>query len=167
MKRTKDKLTSKERLFCVYYANSADIEQSVKNAGYKKEYRKKALLLLSRKEVCDEINRILDIRRKVKKNMAIHGYERLAFAKVKDSVRLLFMSKDELHKLTNLDLYAVSEIKKLKDGGMEIKFFDKLKALEKLEQLSQKDDDTASDFLSALNMGTQEMLQIEDEQNEA
>ena len=31
-----------------------------------------------------------------------------------------------------MDLFLVSEIKRPKDGSMEIKFFDRLKALEKL-----------------------------------
>ena len=58
------------------------------------------------------------------------GYERLAFGSTSDAFRLL-MSEGELDVQT-LDLYNVSEIKKPKDGAMEIKFFDRLKALEKL-----------------------------------
>ena len=165
MKKKKDKLTSKEKLFCVYFANSADIEQSIRKAGYKKDAYKKALLLLSKTEVCEQINRILKVRNTVQKNMAVRGYERLAFASIKDSVKLLFMSKEELYKLNNLDLYAVSEIKKLKDGGMEIKFFDKLKALEKLLQTSAEETD-AVDFLSALSLSGENIAEVEVMQGE-
>ena len=167
MNKTKNKLTKKEKLFCVYFANSADIEQSIKKAGYKKEHYKTALLLLSKNEICEQINRILETRRNVHSNLALSGYERLAFASIKDSVQLLFMTKEELHRLKNLDLYAVSEIKKLKDGGMEIKFFDKLKALEKLSQLSQKEDESGVDFLSALNFSDAKICEHGDDIVEA
>ena len=59
------------------------------------------------------------------------GYERLALGKVTDAIKLLYcenLSDDEIEKL---DLTNISEIKKPKDGAMEIKFFDRLKALEK------------------------------------
>ena len=36
-----------------------------------------------------------------------------------------------------MDLYSVSEIKRPKDGSMEIKFFDPLKALEKLYETNK------------------------------
>ena len=39
-----------------------------------------------------------------------------------------------------MDLFLVSEIKRPKDGSMEIKFFDRLKALEKLTDDSEKED---------------------------
>ena len=35
-----------------------------------------------------------------------------------------------------MDLFLISEIKRPKDGAMEIKLFDRVKALEKLENLS-------------------------------
>jgi hypothetical protein len=45
--------------------------------------------------------------------------------------------------MESLELFNVSEIKKPKGGGIEIKFFDRLKALEHLEALANgsKDDD--------------------------
>lgn len=41
-----------------------------------------------------------------------------------------------------MNLFNVSSIKKSKDGGMEIKFFDRLQALQKLEENNdeQKED---------------------------
>ena len=46
----------------------------------------------------------------------------------------------------------VSEIKRPKDGSMEIKFFDRLKALEKLESKSQENSGAESLF-DAINNG--------------
>ena len=55
-----------------------------------------------------------------------------------DALRLLF---DDVppDALDRLDLFNVSEIKKPKDGALEIKFFDRLKALEHLQQFSDTD----------------------------
>ena len=44
-------------------------------------------------------------------------------------------------KIEKLDLFYVSEIKKQKGGGLEIKFFDRLKALDKLSALSEKESE--------------------------
>lgn len=61
------------------------------------------------------------------------GLKRLAFGDIKDAVLLLFAQEgDVLSRLGELDLYNISETK---GGGMEIKFFDRIKALEKLSEL--------------------------------
>lgn len=48
-----------------------------------------------------------------------------------------------------MDLFSVSEIKRPKDGSMEIKFFDRLKALEHLESETEGET-TARDFFDAI-----------------
>lgn len=61
---------------------------------------------------------------------------RLAFGNIQDAVALLFESEENiLNTLPELDLFNVSEIKRPKNGGMEIKFFDRLKAFEKLREM--------------------------------
>lgn len=75
------------------------------------------------------------------------GFERLAFGSVTDAVRLLF-EEGTTSSLEGMDLFNVSEIKRLKGGGMEIKFADRLKALQCLEQLEHDGDGTA--FYQAL-----------------
>lgn len=72
------------------------------------------------------------------------GFERLAFGDVTDAVRLLFTEEISPATLQKMDLFNVAEIKRLKGGGMEIKFADRLKALQCLEQLrSENGDDDA------------------------
>ena len=44
----------------------------------------------------------------------------------------------------------ISEIKKPKDGAMEIKFFDRIKALEKLEQIDSNHTNEKMPFYLAL-----------------
>ena len=51
---------------------------------------------------------------------------------VSDAISLLYKSDPSKEDLEGMDLFLVSEIKRPKDGSMEIKFFDRLKALEKL-----------------------------------
>ena len=48
---------------------------------------------------------------------------------------------------------ACREIKKLKDGAMEIKFFDRLKALERLEQSNLDVKNDVNPFYYALEQG--------------
>ena len=72
------------------------------------------------------------------------GLRRLAFGEIHDAVLLLFADESEiLEKLGELDLFNVSEIKRPKGGGMEIKFFDRLEALKRaLEKLKDSKNET-------------------------
>ena len=72
------------------------------------------------------------LREKSLANMAAAGYQRLAFGSICDAISLLYKSDPSKEDLEGMDLFLVSEIKRPKDGSMEIKFFDRLKALEKL-----------------------------------
>ena len=60
------------------------------------------------------------------------------------------LSAEEIEKL---DLFNVSEIKRPKGGGLEIKFFDRLKALEKLAALGGAEENSQSSFIKALSEG--------------
>lgn len=62
--------------------------------------------------------------------------EKLAESRVNDAVRLAFLTGEEMELLDGLDLSAVTEFKRNKDGGVEIKFVDRLAALQWL--LEQK-----------------------------
>lgn len=81
-------------------------------------------------------------REKSLANMASAGYRKLAFGSICDAVSLLYKSDPSQEDLEKMDLFLVSEIKRPKDGSMEIKFFDRLKALEKLG--SKKEEETGA-----------------------
>ena len=75
------------------------------------------------------------------------GLRRLAFGEIQDAVRLLYAPEEQiLPALGEMDLFNISEIKRPKGGGMEIKFFDRLKALEKLQALEAAEGNTAAAF---------------------
>ena len=67
------------------------------------------------------------------KNLSVIGYQQLAFGSIADCISLVTEEKVTKEDLQNMNLFMISEIKKPKDGAMEIKFFDRLKALEKLQ----------------------------------
>ena len=54
--------------------------------------------------------------------------------------------------LAKADLFNVSEIKRIKGGGVEIKFFDRQKALERLSDLNDRDgaDRQAKNLVEAI-----------------
>ena len=74
-------------------------------------------------------------REKARKRIK-RGYERLAFGSIADAVRLIFTEEPDLAALSKMDLFNIAEIKRPKGGGMEIKFFDRIKALQCLEALN-------------------------------
>lgn len=83
----------------------------------------------------------------------ISGLKRLAFGSCSDAVYLVFA--DELPPpdvIDKLDLFNVSEIKRVKGGGVEVKLFDRLKALEKLFEFENtcSDRGDAQSLIAAL-----------------
>lgn len=91
-------------------------------------------------------------RKKLTQRDVTEGLRRLAFGEIQDAVTLLFESDENiLSSLPRLDLFNVSEIKRQKGGGMEIKFFDRLKALERLGDVLDADSgQKAVSFYDAL-----------------
>lgn len=80
------------------------------------------------------------------------GLERLAFGNVADAVALLYLEDaPPPEKLAKLDFFHVAELKRGKNG-VEMKFFDRLKAMEALARLaeSQSRGDGALPFYSAI-----------------
>lgn len=128
----KRKLKPKEKLFCGYYACTGDAGLSAKKAGYRRDHRLTGERLLCDEDVLAEIERLMSLRRSIAPRLAAIGYQRLAFGGIDDALRLMFETEHDPRRLGEMDLFTVSEIKRNRDGMLEIKFFDRLKALEKL-----------------------------------
>lgn len=146
------KLTARELEFCRLFVNTGDAEYSAKSAGYRAESCRTGERLLCKKEVAEQIDCLLKQRERSAADMAGVGYRRLAFGNISDAVSLLYMDNPTREKLSNMDLFLVSEIKRPKDGSMEIKFFDRLKALEKLEA-KKEEADGAKSLFDAIDRG--------------
>lgn len=152
MRDSKNKLTAREKLFCLYFVSYGSAEEAAYNAGFEKNPRRVGEELLCRKEISEEINRLSTCRAKALSEAERIGYQRLAFGKITDAVSLLYMDKPDYEQLEHMDLFLVSEIRRPKDGAMEIKFFDRLKALEKLN-CDGKAESGAAPFYNAILRG--------------
>lgn len=143
------KLTKRERLFCRFYCATGNAREAAVKAGFEPP-EEKGLELLSNDAVVAEIKRGMERERELAKIKALKGLERIAFGSVSDAVRLVCSDSPPLLCLESLDLFLISEIKKPKDGAMEIKFFDRLKALERLMQEGEQNDSSALPLYNAL-----------------
>ena len=131
----------------MFFAQNGNPSESARLAGYA-DPKKDGFVLLSREDVGNYINSLCDQNLKYLSKQITAGYERLAFGSVADAVKLMFA--DDTADIDNYDLFNVAEIKRPKDNAMEIKFFDRLKALEKLELLAKPDKNNTSDFYNAI-----------------
>ena len=139
------KLTKAEKFFCADFALNGSCEAAAKAAGFAEPFRD-GVRLLSREDIASEINRLSGSRSTLFSNLAAAGYHRLAFGDISDAVSLLFTECPDPERLAKMDLFLVSEIRRPKDGAMEIKFFDRLKALEKLSECGEASDGVKSLF---------------------
>lgn len=128
----KNSLTKKEKEFCRYYVTLQNSREAASNAGYGMLSRLAGEKLMMKKEVKDEIARLIKLNDDL--SCAKQGFRRLAFGSVADAIRLIDGERDNLD---SMDLFMVSDIKLVKGGGMEVKFYDRQKALESLASLEQ------------------------------
>ena len=141
-------LKNREKEFCACFAETGDAKLSARLSGYRLNSRAKGIKLLARDDIQTEINRLVKSKEKLARTLASVGYQRLAFGNTSDAVSLIFSKEPGEAELGSMDLFMISEIKKPKDGSIEIKFFDRLKALEKLEQISS--DSPFANFFDAI-----------------
>lgn len=123
-------------------------------------------LILS-ENIREEIKKIYEVK---KQNLAIKaeiGYERLAFGEISDPVKLMFIKDYDENQIKSMNLFNISEIKRLKDGTIEIKFFDRMKALEKLHQIEiNRSENEVLPFYSALENGIKNLTFKNQNQNQ-
>ena len=152
-KRRKKTLTEREKCFCYYYINTGNLHEAATFAGYRRESEKKLFNLLSEERIKEEINRLYNEKKKNLAYKACVGYERLAFGNVSDAIKLLYAENLDDLDIQSMDLFCISEIKRPKDGAMEIKFFDRIRALEKLEQAEGGNRSNVGQFYYAIEQG--------------
>ena len=149
--KNQDTLSTKEELFCLYFVASRDPRGSAAKAGYTILPDRAAQKLIASDAVSKRLNE-LEQQRRANLAEVTEGYRKLAFGSIADAISLI--TSDELptkKELEKLDLSMISDIKRPKGGGLEIKFFDRLKALDKLCEISSAaHNENSSDFLSAL-----------------
>lgn len=127
--------------FCFRYALLGSVEEAAMRSGFDSETALRDSIACLKSPACQK--KISEIRKLLSDSGSVlSGLRRLAFGSCKDAVILAF--SEELpppEVIERLDLFNVSEIKRVKGGGVEIKLFDRLKALEKLHELECSADD--------------------------
>lgn len=97
---------------------------------------------------------------------AKEGYRRLAFGSCADAFKLVFRETPPTEaEIEAMDLFCVSGVKQSKNGGVELSFFDRFEALERLAELERLESGGAEavpPFYSALVMGAQAISGRED-----
>ncbi len=154
-------MSENEKTFCEYFALWGDAVRAADSAGYENP-KKDGPQLLCRADIRKKINAICETMIKSSQARACLGYERLALGKVTDAIKLLYcenLSDDEIEKL---DLTNIAEIKKPKDGAMEIKFFDRLKALEKMGDFDKESSKKQGSLFDAIKNGAKALEKADD-----
>ncbi len=154
MAKTGGVLTEREELFCWHYAVTQNAREAAARAGYGGLFAEKTAARLLRNEmIAARIQSLCGEQKKRAKSVRV-GLERLAFGSIADAVELLCSDEYTASDIQRLDLFCISEIKRPKGGGFEIKFFDRLKALERLAEMDDKfADEGALPFYRAIEQG--------------
>ena len=143
-------MSEKEKTFCEYFALWGDAVRAADSAGYENP-KKDGPHLLCRADIRKKINAICETMIKSSQARACLGYERLALGKVTDAIKLLYCE--------NL---SDDEIEKPKDGAMEIKFFDRLKALEKMGDFDKESSKKQGSLFDAIKNGAKALEKADD-----
>lgn len=157
-------LTSKEMDFCRFFAVCRNVREAAQKAGFLFPERT-GLKMLAKKQILSEIERYGEVIKQSAE--ATDGLRRIAFGSVADVVKLIF-SPELAEDAEKLDLFMISEIKLPKTGGVEVKFFDRIKALEALLKVSETGtDEGAAPFINAIFKGASAITNVsESESNE-
>lgn len=140
-------------LFCSNYARLGDVYEAAIRTGFPPETAlAEASDILSRTKYR---NLIMSLRQKniPPKETVMTGLVRLAFGRANDAAMLVFSDECPSAEIINsLDLFNVSEIKKVKGGGVEVKLFDRQKAMERIYEYASGEESAsaASNLIEAL-----------------
>lgn len=145
------KLTKKEKDFCHYYIRLRNHKEAAQKSGYTFLPEYAGMCLLAKKQIREKINE-LEKEARADQPLVSSGLQRLAFGSISDAVKLILSAGDNTSPDPDtLDLFNVAEIKYTCGKSMEIKFFDRLKALESLSHMTEDENkNSAHSFYEAL-----------------
>ncbi|MBQ3940875.1 MAG: terminase small subunit [Oscillospiraceae bacterium] len=136
---------ARKRAFCRWYAVLGNPYEAAVRAGYPPQEAADAAVRLLSQPVCRQYLAAAGTPPVPVRQLVLAGLTRLAFGRTNDAVQLAFAEElpDE-DRLNALDLYAVSEIRRDKNGGVEVKLFDRQRALERLLECASAADSQAA-----------------------
>ena len=128
-------LKHRESEFCRLTAALGNPREAARRAGYK-EPNEAWPELIARADIADEIHRVATQISKVFRDTMICGVYRMMSGDNSDAVKLLYRDDISDREIEELNLSGVAEMKRT-DKGVELKLFDRLRALDKLSELSE------------------------------
>lgn len=132
-------LTAREQLFCSYQALLGEPFEAARRAGYARSRLDKTMgELLGRKDIRLQTDRMYGYWHYGMGNAALTGLARVALGNVTDVARLVADEKLTAEELEKLDLFAVSEVRRRKDGTLEVKMVDRIAALRLLLEYTHR-----------------------------
>lgn len=148
--------------FCRFFAVCRNVREAAYKAGFLFP-EKAGLKMLAKKQILSEIERYGEVIKQ--STEATEGLRRIAFGSVADVIKLMF-SPEFAEDADKLDLFMISEIKLSKAGGVEVKFFDRIKALEALQKVNETGtDEGAAPFISAIFKGASAISNVSESEN--
>ena len=154
-------MKKKEKEFCRLTVVLGNPRAAAQRAGYKKPDEAWPELITC-PEIAAEIRRITREVSKVFRDTMLCSVFRLMNAENNDAVRLLYHDEMSDREIREMNLSGVAEIKRTKDKSVEIKFFDRIKALDKLAELNDTVSDSASagGLLEAMRLSAQALHEM-------
>lgn len=154
-KKDTDNTTQIKHLFALFYASGKSVKEAGILAGFDKdEAEQEGLKLLKLRSVQKLVKRYVQNGLNNADGVKI-GLKRLAFGEINDIMEVVLSEEPiGLNKLFKMNFYNISEVKKVKGGGIEVKIFDRQKAMEKLLEIYKSEDNKtgAEEFLNALTL---------------
>ena len=158
----------KEKEFCRLTALCGEPSRAAYMAGYRHPERRWQQLLC-REDIAAEIKRYASLLRSVYEDTAVGGLYRIAFGAHNDALRLLYRENLSDAELNDLDLSSVAEIKRTKDKSVEIKFVDRVKAIDKLNEIfnSSQELNSPGGLVEAIRLSAQALRRSADPERES
>lgn len=149
-----DSMLRKKR-FAEIFACCVDCELAAELTGSTaSSAREDGMALLSGRYVRKHVQKLMREKRELAASVR-SGLERLAFSRCNDAVALAFSPPDAISqsRIRKMDLSCIASIKRDKDGGVDIKLFDRGRALEALMRLDESESHAggAQELISALS----------------
>lgn len=141
--------------FCCCYAKLGNISEAAVMAGCDRSNALEwGIGILRKRKYSRLASQLRSVLSSEVRSQVMSGLERLAFGDFRDAALLALREEPPTEEeMMKLDLYNISEIKRVKGGGVEVKFFDRQKALEKMMEYAGNADQRAAakSLLNALS----------------
>lgn len=149
-------MKKREKDFCRLTVVTGDPHTAALRAGYKRPDEAWPELI-TRADIADEIRRVTREVSKVFRDTLLCSLYRLTASDNNDAVRLLYHEQVSDEEIREMNLSGIAEIKRTKDKSVEIKFFDRIKALDRLSELGETfgESSSAGGLLEAMRLSAQ------------